>query len=95
MILIIVAVQRGLDEIRNGLISKGYEVVDMETYKYPVDAIVYEGNSFEVSHISYNNMTYIHSGQKTNYGVFMINSLGNTIDQIDEMLRMKCYSHMF
>lgn len=95
MVFIIVAVQKGLDEIKEGLAAKGYEVVDIETYNYPIDAIVYEGNSFQISYISRNNMPATVNGQRVSYGVLMINSLGKTVDEIDEMLRMRCYSHLF
>ena len=95
MVFIIVAVQKGLEEIRDGLKSKGHEVVDIETYNYPIDAIIYEGDSFQISYISKNNMPAAVNGQRVSYGVLMINSLGKSVDQIDEMLHMRCYSHLF
>ncbi|MCX7709656.1 MAG: YkuS family protein [Clostridia bacterium] len=95
MVFIIVAVQSELKDIREGLKAKGHEVVDIETYNYPIDAVVYAGNSFQVSYVSRNHMPTMVNGQRSNYGVLMINSLGKSIDQIDEMLRMRCYSHLF
>lgn len=95
MVHIIVAVHGGTDEIKKGLKEKGYEVVDIESYNYPIDAIVYEGNSFQISYVSGNNVPVMINGQRSSYGVFMINSQGKTVDQIDEMLRMRCYSSLF
>ena len=95
MVFIIVAVQKDLVEIAEGLKKMGYEVVDIESYNYPIDAVVYKGNSFQISYVSNNNMPEMTAGKRSNYGVLMINSLGKSVDQIAEMLEMRCYSHLF
>ncbi|AEV68449.1 YkuS family protein [Acetivibrio clariflavus] len=95
MVFIVVAVQQGLDDIKSGLREKGFEVVDLETYNYPIDAIVYEGNSFQISYISRNNMPEMTMGKRGNYGVFIVNSLGKTIDEIADMLNTRYYSPLF
>ncbi|MCX8130690.1 MAG: YkuS family protein [Clostridia bacterium] len=95
MVFIVVAVEKQLKDIIDGLKKKGHEVVDIETYNYPIDAIVYEGNSYQISYVSRNNMPEMTSGTRSNYGVLIINSLGKSIDQIDEMLHLRCYSHLF
>lgn len=95
MVFIVVAVQQGLDNIKSGLREKGFEVVDLETYNYPIDAIVYEGNSFQISYVSRNNMPEMTMGRRGNYGVFIVNSLGKTIDEIADMLKTRYYSPLF
>lgn len=95
MVFIVVAVQQGLDEIKAGLIEKGFEVVDLETYNYPIDAIVYEGNSFQISYVSRNNMPEMTMGKRGNYGVFIVNSLGKSIEEIADMLNSRYYSPLF
>mgnify|MGYP000350865004 CR=1 FL=1 len=95
MVFIIVAVQAGLDDLKLGLKKKGFEVVDLETYCYPIDAIVYEGNNFQISYVSRNNMPEIEMGKRSNYGVFIINSLGKSIDEISDMLKTRYYSPLF
>jgi len=95
VVFIVVAVQQGLDDIKSGLREKGFEVVDLETYNYPIDAIVYEGNSFQISYISRNNMPEMTMGKRGNYGVFIVNSLGKTIDEIADMLNTRYYSPLF
>ena len=95
MVFIIVAVQKGLDAVKNGLKEKGFEVVDLETYSYPIDAIVYEGDSFQISYVSRNNMPEMIMGKRSNYGVFMINSLGKTVGEIVDMLKKRYYSPLF
>ncbi|MCX7842494.1 MAG: YkuS family protein [Clostridia bacterium] len=95
MVFIIVAVQKTLPEIIEGLKAKGHEVVDIETYNYPIDAIVYEGNSFQISYVSRNNMPEMVNGQRGSFGVLMINSLGKSVEEIDDILRLRCYSYLF
>lgn len=95
MVFIIVAVQNGLDDIKVGLRELGFEVVDIEKYNYPIDAIVYEGNSFQISYVSRNNMPEMTMGKRSNYGVFMVNSLGKTVGEIADMLKTRYYSPLF
>lgn len=95
VVFIVIAVQSGLDGIKNGLKERGYTVVDIEGYNYPIDAMVYEGNSFQVSYVSSNNMPEMNNGVRSNYGVLLINSKGKSLDAIEEMLKMRCYEHLF
>jgi len=95
VVFIVIGVQNGLNEIKDALRLKGIEVVDVENYNYPIDAVIYEGNSFQISYVSTNNMPEATMGSRSNYGVLMINSLGKSIAQIEEMLKMRGYSHLF
>jgi len=93
--IIVIAVQKELDIIKSGLKLKGYTVVDPETYNYPIEAVVYEGNSFQISFVSGNNAPEMIAGKRSSYGILMINSLGKSLEQIDEMIKMRCYEHLF
>ncbi len=95
MVFIIVAIQKGLESVKHGLREKGFEVVDLETYCYPIDAIVYEGNNFQISYVSRNNMPEMTMGKRANYGVFIVNSLGKTVEEISDMLNTRYYSPLF
>jgi hypothetical protein len=95
VVFIVVAIQKGLDEIKRELSLRGYEVVDIESYNYPIDAMIYEGNSFQISHVSRNNMPEMIMGKRANYGVFIINSLGKSVDEIEDMLKTRYYSPLF
>jgi hypothetical protein len=95
VVFIIVAVQNGLDKIREGLKNKGYKVVNLEGYNYPIDALVYEGNSFQISHISSNNMPEMTMGTRSSYGVFMVNAAGKSLDEVEAMLKTRKYSPLF
>lgn len=95
MVFIIVAVQRSLGDVKDGLRKKGFEVVDPENYGYPIDAIVYEGHTFPISHISPNNMPTMGQGERGNYGVLMINATGKSLEEIEGILRKRYYSPLF
>lgn len=95
MVFIVVAVQSHLHHVKNALKLKGYDVVDAEHYAYPIDALIYEGNSFQISYISRNNMPETSMGGRSNYGVFMINSMGKSIEEIVDMLETRYYSPLF
>lgn len=93
----VVAVQKGLNNVEAQLRSMGYEVVTLGAYNYPVDAVVYNG-SLETSYITNNNMpalTSSASGSSRNYGVLMVNSYGKSAAQIDEILKKRVYSPLF
>lgn len=94
MVFIIVAVQKHLKDVIEGLRLKGHQVVDPESYNYPIDAVVYQGSSFQMSYISTNNMPQQSMGHRSGYGVFMLNCQGKSIDMIDKMLRMRCYERL-
>lgn len=92
----VIAVQKGLNAIGCALKDRGYEVVDAESYQYPIDAMVYEGNSFQISYISRNNMPVeMSTNSRANYGIFIINASGKSIDQIEDMLKTRYYSPLF
>lgn len=89
----VVAVQTNLTSIAEGLRLRGYTVVDLYSYRNPIDAVVYEGKHFDFSAITEENTNPVMStGGKSSYGVFIVCSNGKSIDQIDYMLKTRCYS---
>lgn len=97
----VVAVQRGLGHIKDKLREKGYEVVTLGEYNYPIDAMIYTGSSPESAHISKNNMPNLTSHNMgfgdtgRSYGVLMVNAANKTIAQIEEILKRRVYSPLF
>lgn len=92
----VVAVQNSLTEISKALKQRGYTVVDLYTYRKPIDAVVYEGKHFDFSAITDENTEPVMStSSKTSYGVFIVCANGKSIDEIDYMLRTRCYSSFF
>ncbi|PYG87451.1 uncharacterized protein UPF0180 [Ruminiclostridium sufflavum DSM 19573] len=87
----IVAVQS--NHIARQLKQKGYTVVDLYTYTKPIDAVVYEGANFDFSTITEENTgACMGTDSKSTYGVFIVCSNGKSIEEIDYMLRTRCYS---
>jgi hypothetical protein len=95
VVFIIVAVQNSLLNIKHELGNRGYTIVDLENYNYPIDAAIYEGNSFQISYISGNNMPEMSNSKRSSYGVLIINSLGKSVDEIEDMLKTRYYSPLF
>lgn len=89
----VVAVQSNLTGITEGLRQKGYTVVDLYAYSKPIDAVVYEGGQFDFSAITEENSSPVMSNSsKSSYGVFIVCSNGKSIEEIDYMLKTRCYS---
>ena len=83
----IVAVQKGLDNMKASLRELGHDVVDYGDYKYPVDAIVYMGGDGGFT------MSTDISGPAM--GVFLINAKGKTPQEVDAMLKRRLYTPLF
>jgi hypothetical protein len=100
-VFMIVAVQRGLENIKELLRDRGYDVVTLGEYNYPIDAIVYTGQGLEASYISNNNFPHLishtigYDRTDRSYGVLMINATNKSIEEIDYMLKNKVYSPLF
>lgn len=89
----IVAVQSSLPSISEGLRQKGYTIVDLYTYTKPIDAVVYESGPFDFSTITEENTNPVMTtNSRTSYGVFILCSKGKSIEEIDYMLKTRCYS---
>jgi hypothetical protein len=89
----IVAVQSMRSGIADQLKQRGYKVVDLYTYSKPIDAVVYEGDRFDFSAITEENTSATMGiNNSSSYGVFIVCSNGKSIDEIDYMLRTRCYS---
>lgn len=89
----VVAVQSNLLSIAEGLRQRGYTVVDLYSYSKPIDAVVYEGGRFDFSAITEENTSPIMStNSRSSYGVFILCSKGKSIEEIDYMLKTRCYS---
>lgn len=89
----VVAVQSISSELVKALSQRGHTVVDLYTYRNPIDAVVYEGSRFDFSAITEENTDPVMStSSKSSYGVFIVCANGKSIDEIDHMLKTRCYS---
>lgn len=92
----VVAVQNNLTDIARALAERGYTVVDLYTYRKPIDAVVYQGKHFDFAAITEENTGAVMStDSKQSYGVFIVCANGKSVDEIDYMLRTRCYSSFF
>lgn len=89
MIFLTVAVENGLDEIKNFLSSKGFNVVDLNTHSYPVQAVVYLRKD-NLSLFSAND-AFLNSAN----GTLMINSYQKSNEDIERILKSRLYSPLF
>jgi len=82
----VVAIQKGLVNMKQGLRNLGYDVVDYGDYKHPVDALVYVGSSdglvMGVMGVS-------------NAGVFLVNAEGKSPSEVDKILKRRLYTPLF
>jgi hypothetical protein len=92
----IVAIQSNLQEIADGLRQRGYTVVDLYSYDRSIDAVVYDGKRFDFSAITEENSSPVmNAGSRSSYGVFIVCANGRGIEEIDYMLKTRCYSSFF
>lgn len=89
-----IAVQSGLDKIKNELGGLGYEVVDINDSN-SVDAVVYMADGYNINY--HNQIVNMNEGEdiSDNKGVVLINATGKTVEQIDYIINNRIYSPLF
>ena len=83
-----VAVQKGLEHIAEALRQYGFDVVIYGEYNYPVDALVYLGESMPLT-------SSVSSVNHEHHGVFMINARGKSAEDIAQILNRRTYTPLF
>ena len=93
VIALIVAVEEGLHNVREGLQQLGYAIVDVEGNE-TADAIIYyrDGQDTGIQEMSSNSFL---SGQGAANGTFLINAHDKSIGEIDQILKSRSYSPLF
>ncbi|MBQ7717782.1 MAG: YkuS family protein [Clostridia bacterium] len=82
----IVAVQKGMTHMKNGLAELGFDTVIYGEYKFPIDAIVCRGitsglmMSSEPNHFN---------------GVFLVDCTGKTPREVANILNRRLYTPLF
>lgn len=86
----IVAVAKGLENIKSELAREGFKTVTYGEHHHHIDALVYSQN------VDMNSLTnsYTSSTGHTG-GIFLVNASGKSSREIGEMLRRKAYSPLF
>jgi hypothetical protein len=95
----IVAVQRGLDYIKNQLNHLGYQTVFFDEVNYPVDAFIYFEKNNSRTLINLNNyLSQQYMAQNHNIscpGTILINAKDKSIDEIVQIIEKRVYSPLF
>ncbi|ABR50852.1 conserved hypothetical protein [Alkaliphilus metalliredigens QYMF] len=82
-----IAVQKGLEEIRKGLRSKGYEVVNFNEGHF-VDAIVYTND--------YGGLENVNNNEESNSnGAVLINATNRSMEEIQYVIENRRYEGLF
>jgi len=82
----IVAVQKGLSNLKNYLTRRGFDTVYYGDYPYPVDAIVYKG-------VTVSLLENCHPSGGG--GVFFVDCNGKTPFQVAKILSDRLYTPLF
>ncbi len=91
----IIAVERGMDEIKNQLETRGYKTVYTDEGEL-VDVIIYNSGSFPAYKISKARaMTMSNNKGYNEYGVLLINGENKNIDHIIEIINTRSYGRLF
>ncbi len=87
----VVAVEKGLDDVRNYLLSRGYEVSDFSENKL-YDAVVFKNTPIGNIPVV-NSATASLSGKSG--GVFLVCAKNKTPEEIEKILSKKSYTSLF
>lgn len=89
----VVAVQKGHENIKQQLRVRGYDVVTIGEYHQAIDAMIYFGSITEDAQMKAGmDMTFSNG---ISNGVLMINAQNKSISEIDMILKQKVYSPLF
>ncbi len=89
----VVAVQKGLENLAEQLRQTEFEVVMLGDYNHPVDAIVY-GTGDRPSGMMSSNIS-VSSSSHGHFGVFMVNAQNKSVGEVAEILRRRTYTPLF
>lgn len=82
-----IAIQEGLDYIKEALQNKGYQVVGYDDRGH-IDAIVYKSISSSMENVNNSEDGNIH-------GAILINATNKTIDEIEYIIETRRYERLF
>jgi len=89
----IVAVQKGMENMAQQLRGMDFEVVTLGEYAHPVEAIVYTDQSAGITAVADANIPS--DAPSGRHGVLMLNANGKNAAHIAEILRRRTYTPFF
>ncbi len=87
----VIAVEKGLEAVKNYLNERGFHVVDLDSANH-FDAAVYESLSFFNIPAPNQPAAKASIGQT---GTFLVCARGRTPQEVETMLRQKAYANLF
>jgi hypothetical protein len=90
----VVAVQKGLENLADQLRQMEFEVVVFGEYQHPIDAVVYSGGGFDSGSIT-NVNTSISAGTHGHHGVLLVNASNKSAEEVARILRRRTYTPLF
>lgn len=92
----VIALEEGLEDIREYLLNKGFHVVDWGNESLMVDAVVYRGRSLaEIQTeqiMSAADPIYDYTGNNS-FGVLLVNAQNKTPQEVYEIIKNRVYEH--
>lgn len=93
----IIALEEGLDDVREFLQSRGFHTVSWGEETTPVDAVVYTGRKLgDIFNQDYNSMTSALADDPVGdraYGVLLVNAQDKTPQEVYEIIKNRVYEH--
>lgn len=95
----VIAIQKGLEHIKNQLNMLGYKTVYYDEADLPIDAVIYleENNDNTLLNINH-YLSQQYTMLKPNYnhsGVILINAKNKNIDEIVQIIERRAYGPLF
>ncbi len=87
----VVAVEKGLDDVKSYLQSRGYEVLDISENRV-FDAVVFKNTNIGEIPVRSNTVSSM-SGRTS--GVFLVCAKNRTPEEIERVLSKKSYTNLF
>lgn len=95
----VIAIQRGLEGLKEKLEQRGYRVYYEDEYTHPVDAYIYNNHS-NIMDTDYDFGSALTSSIEKRYnhnhrGVLLISAKNKNIEQIEQIINNRVYSPLF
>ncbi|EOC99785.1 YkuS family protein [Caldisalinibacter kiritimatiensis] len=89
-----IAVQQGLNEIKERLIRDGYEVFDIDSGRN-VEAVIYMADGYNIP--DYSQFTNMNEGTSADIGrgMILINAKNKSIEEIEYIIENRVYTRIF
>lgn len=93
----VIAIERGMDELKAALEQRGYQTVFEDEIGSYVSTYVYEDPNIlgqQAFHASLNN-SLLSGTEADNASIFLVNAKGKTPDEVIAMIENRVYSPLF